>query len=191
MYQHQMKGFSSSRSLRSMFLLSVMIIISLILNQSEALQLRNQVVSPLSDSGEMIKASSPLFTYRNGRFLRDGDAIMFDWSGFIISTHFLFSQNASMGSMNKLNSIVHVSDVGNLYNVNLWRLDSNGNRVKYLQSGVLTTNNADQGFNLNFVWPLERDVSNYVIEIELEKRTEAMLGVVKFYGITFLQHQAL
>ncbi|EFC37977.1 predicted protein [Naegleria gruberi] len=141
--------------------------------------------SASASSSQFLNAQAPEISYRNGRFLRDKSAIVFDWSGFIISTQFTHRENASQ-PINSLKMVVHLDDPGNLYNCYLWKISEN-KRVKLLQENVLTTVKGENAFGLVFNWPMDKDSQSYVVEIEIEKRTEAMVGVVQFYGITFLQ----
>ena len=134
----------------------------------------------------LFEATSPLFTYRHGRYLREKDAILFDWSGMIISTQFVYKQDVN-ATMNILNAMVHFKSHRHTYNVYLWRLNENNERVKLLQHSLLACNLTAEHFEVNFKWPKDTMSQSYTIQMELEKRTEPHLGIVSFYGITFTQ----
>ncbi|KAG2386385.1 hypothetical protein C9374_002831 [Naegleria lovaniensis] len=134
-----------------------------------------------------------VISFRNGRFLRKNNdsGIEFDWSGVIISTQIVYTENSSLHSANAvLKTLVHMKDVGNLYNIYLWRV-SNTVQKQFLQKLTLVTNhdNNNVGYGVEFSWSRVGGLTTYTLEIEIEKRTEAMLGVATFYGFSFVKSE--
>jgi len=131
-----------------------------------------------------LDASSKWFKYTYGRTAKMGKSVQFDWAGLWIHNSFVYRENASMAS-NDLSVTYHLQDVKNMYNVHVWMVDENNKRSELLQELVLDTgSDLPNGYVVDLSWN-KMNMPSYKVEIILEKRTEAELGIVTFSGLTF------
>ena len=147
------------------------------------------ILADAAPSRTIIEASN--LSYSNGRYVQtQNGAIEFDWAGLRISTRFSFSQNFSE-TTNRLETLIHLKDPGNYYTVSLYRMNGNV-RSQLVQQAVLATEkDVDQPYSLLFTWNIDRSAVITALEFEIEKRTEAMIGVVTFRGFTFIHNNAI
>ncbi|KAL9653080.1 hypothetical protein ABK040_006299 [Willaertia magna] len=125
---------------------------------------------------------SPNVNFKNGRYLPvENGLIQFDWSGFTIEINSLQFPN------NNFSMIVHLSDAGNWYNVNLYKMSTN----QLIQQEILATQNNNGkivNYQVNMKWLNSN--RNDLYKIEIVKRTEALFGIVSFGGVTFVNQNS-
>ena len=146
-----------------------------------------------------IDANSPEIKYSNARYVVKGSQVWFDWPGLRINTHVYYREENNVHPdaphLNHLQLNVDIVDEKNMYNAHLYKVHRISlRRLELLQS--IFVNAADPRnemgeMSVSFVWkkpsPIPEDYENeYIVEIELEKRTEAQLGIVKLNALNFI-----
>ncbi|KAG2388008.1 hypothetical protein C9374_000858 [Naegleria lovaniensis] len=186
---------STRMTLSLCVVLAVVIIISILTEGSKTSFRIHNESHPL-----LRKAVISTIQFKHGRYLKLPNCFQFDWSAISFYTQFSITNNklheshANKGPVKQSttsNVILSLQDHGNWYNVYLWKmandsLNAESSRI-LVDTQILVTNqtSSPKNYTVSFTWQIHPSelgaFTSY--EIEVEKRTEAFLGIVSLYGM--------